>query len=220
VSATCGHDHELIAAYVLDGLEPEQTDTVEGWLAVCASCRAEHDELARLPALLELAHAPGPRAPGRVRDRVLAAAVRRRTRRRWASAAAAAVIVAGVVGVGVGRQLAAPPEVGVVVSSVDPFEADGTVAFRVVDDRLRVTITLDGLVELEDPGVYEAWLYRADGRIVSIGQLAAVDGRVDAELVVDGPPHDYVGFWVTAEPDRRDPAHDGPTVVRATVPHW
>jgi anti-sigma factor RsiW len=221
MNAVCGHDRELIASLVLGGLDDERAQVVAGWVATCASCRAEHAALAPLPGLLDLAAAPGPRAPSRVRDRVLAAAVRRRARQRWSAVVATAALVAGLAGIGVGQRLPGPPsEVGVTVAAVDPFEATGSVAFRSDGERLRVGIVLEGLDELDAPAVYEAWLYRADGRIVSIGQLDVVDGRVNAELSADGPPQEYVGFWVTAEPDRRDPAHDGPTVVRTTVPHW
>ena len=38
------------------------------------------------------------------------------------------------------------------------------------------------------------------------------------ELTAPGSLEDYRGLWVTAEPDRRDPAHEGPTVVRARLP--
>jgi hypothetical protein len=38
------------------------------------------------------------------------------------------------------------------------------------------------------------------------------------EATVDGDLDAYRGVWLTAEPDGRNPAHEGPTVVRGSVP--
>lgn len=211
------HRHDL-GAYVLAGLEPADVPALEAHLAVCAECQAEHAELAGAPRLLARALDAPPPVPGRVRDRVVADAARRRARRRWTVTAAAAALLAALVGGVVGWQLApAPPrEVAVPLEAVDPFDGSGWAAFRTEDAAVLVRLELAGLEPLTAPEVYEAWLSTTDGRIVSIGQLPAGEGTV--ELTAQGPIEDYRGFWITAEPDRRDPAHDGPTVLRAPVP--
>jgi anti-sigma factor RsiW len=210
-----------LGAYVLGGLEPDETHALESHLSACAACRAQHTEIAGVPGLLRLAQDAPPRAPGRVRDRVVAAAARRQLRHRWRLGAAAAAVVAAAVGGIVGWQLALgsdPVEVSVPLEDVEPFEASGEVTFRSGTDTVRVRLDLDGLEELEGPSVYEAWLYTTDSRVVSIGQLAEAGDGVSAEFVASGSLEDYRTFWLTAEPDGRNPAHEGPTVVRAAVP--
>lgn len=212
--------HEL-GAYVLGGLEPGEVRTLETHLAACADCRAEHAGIAEIPRMLGLAHDAPPRAPERVRDRVVASAARRQLRHRWRLVAAAAAVVAALAGGFVGWQLALDPgqvEVAVPLEDVEPFEASGEVLFRPGADTVRVRIDLDGLEPLEQPSVYEAWLATTDSRVISIGQLAEAGDGVSIELVASGSLDDYRSFWITAEPDGRDPAHEGPTVVQAAVP--
>jgi hypothetical protein len=134
---------------------------------------------------------------------------------------AAAAVVAAVLGGLAGWRLGPtpPPLVAVPLEQVEPFEATGWAAFHTRDGRAVVELELQGLEPLPDPAVYEAWLSTHDDRVLSIGQFdSEPDGSATAMLAIDGSLEDYRGFWVTAEPDRRDPAHDGPTVVAAPVP--
>lgn len=212
--------HEL-GAYVLGGLDADSEQALEQHLSVCPDCRAEHEELAGLPDLLELAREPAPLVPARVRDRVVAAAARGRSRRRWIATTAAAAVVAALIGVAIGLRFAPEPAapIAVPLESVEPFEdAAGWATIRSEPDELVVGLDLRGLAELPDPEVYEAWLYTHDERVVSIGQLDASEGRASVELEAHGELEDYSGFWITAEPDRRDPAHEGETVLRASLP--
>lgn len=55
-----GHVRMLLGAYVLGGLSAAEVSTVQAHLHRCARCRAEHDELARVPAWLDLLTAPDP----------------------------------------------------------------------------------------------------------------------------------------------------------------
>lgn len=212
--------HDL-GAYVVDGLDAEEARVLAAHLEHCAACRAEHAELVSARSLLDLALEPPPRAPSRLRARVIAAATRRHTRRRWALATAAAVVAAALIGGGTGWYLAPshPPRVAVPLEDVDPFEASGWVEFRPEADELSVHLDLEGLEPVEEPGVYEAWLSTTDERVVSIGQLTDAEDTVDVELSARGSMADYQGFWITAEPDGRDPAHEGPSVLRAPVPN-
>ena len=49
-----GHVQMLLGAYLLDGLPAAETAAVRAHLGRCATCRAEHDDLALVPALLSL----------------------------------------------------------------------------------------------------------------------------------------------------------------------
>lgn len=217
----CEPFRDDLGASVLGGLDEDGQHALEQHLRSCEACRAEHQELAGLPALLELAREPAPLVPARVRDRVVAAAARRQSRRRWVAATVAAAVLAALVGAAIGLRFAPEPAapIAVPLDNVEPFEdAAGWATIRSEPDRLVVALDVRGLAELPDPEVYEAWLYTHDERIVSIGQLDVADGRASVELVAEGDLADYSGFWITAEPDRRDPAHEGETVLRAPLP--
>jgi anti-sigma factor RsiW len=215
----CELQHEL-GAYVLGGLEPDEAASVTAHLRYCAACRDHHAEIATTPALLALAANAPPRLPARVRDRVVAGTTRHRLRRRWTAIAAAAAGVAALAGGVVGWLVAPEPEarLAVALEAQDPFDVTGWAWLRAGDDALVVELELTGLEPLVEPEVYEAWLYTADERILSIGQLPADGDTLVVELTAPGSLDDYRGLWVTAEPDRRDPAHEGPTVVRARLP--
>lgn len=216
----CEHRRVDLGAYALGGLSVDETAAAEAHLAECAACRAEHAELVGAVELLAAADEAPPQVPARVRDRVVAATARRGARRRWAAAVAGAAAVAALLGAVAGWQFApaAPSPVAVPLQEVEPFEASGWATFAHGDDGVVVSLELDGLEPLDDPGVYEAWLSTGDDGIVSIGQLEVGDESVAAELPASGSLDDYRYLWVTAEPDGGDPAHEGPTVVRAPVP--
>lgn len=216
----CEHDQHRLGGYILDGLDPVEMREVEAHLERCPSCRQQHTELAGMPALLELARTAPPPVPERVRDRIVADATGVQVRRRWVRLAVAASIAAAIVGGLTGWQLAPTPapEIIVALEGEEPHEAAGTVAFTERDDSVLVRLELEDLEPLPEPGTYEAWLYTGDRRIMSIGQLGHGAGQVTVELTADGSLEDFQTFWVTAEPDARDPAHAGETVLRAEVP--
>lgn len=210
-----------LGGYVLGGLDAGATAEVAAHLDHCAACRREHEQLRGMPDLLDLARVPVPAAPPRVRDRVIAAAARRQARQRLGWVAAVVVLLAGVGGAVVGWNLASGGEVRVAMplEAVEPFEADGRAVFAVNQDAVTVRLELEGLAALPSPGVYEAWVASADRTIVSIGQLeVAADGSVVVDLHAPLPMDQLRYVWVTAEPDAGDPAHAGPTVLRAVVP--
>lgn len=215
----CELQHEL-GGYVLGGLEHAEAARVTDHLRRCATCRDHHAEIATTPDLLALAASAPPALPPHVRDRVVAGTARHRLRRRWTAIAAVAAGVAALAG-GLVGWLVAPepaPRIAVPLEAQEPFDVTGWVRLQVGDEELRVELELIGLEPLEEPEVYEAWLYTADERILSIGQLPSAADAVTVELSAPGSLSDYRGLWVTAEPDLRDPAHEGPTVVRARLP--
>ncbi len=215
----CPHDRQLLAGHALGCLDDDDRPDVEQWLATCPGCREEFEALEGLVGLLHVAHERPVSVPGRIRDAVVADAVRRRMTRRFVPVlvvcATVALLVGGVLGTVI---TGGPVTVSVAATAVEPYDVDGSIAYEVTGDRVVVRLDLERLPELAEPAVYEAWLYRVDGRIVSLGQLEPDAGQVLVALPVDGTLDDYRSFWVTAEPDWRDPAHAGPTVVRATVP--
>lgn len=103
--------HQLLGAYLLGGLGPDERNAFEAHLQLCAECRKEYAELAGLPELLDALPAADAVALTLAAESEPAAVVvpmpllnelhrrRRFLRRRWtalAGAAAAACLVLGI----------------------------------------------------------------------------------------------------------------------------
>lgn len=102
--------HQLLGAYLLGGLEPEEAAAFDRHLSDCRVCRAELDELASLPALLDavpvtdavaLTKPATPAAPGPLPRGLLAALAARRRRGRLLWSAAVAAVAAACLALGV-----------------------------------------------------------------------------------------------------------------------
>ncbi len=112
------HDAQMLGAYVLDTLDPDERRDVDAHLAECEICRADVVELEAVKDVLQdippeaLMHGPPDadlvlqRTLRQVRQEVATA-----TRRRWVPAvAAAAVLLAGAIGGGVALGRGTAPE--------------------------------------------------------------------------------------------------------------
>lgn len=226
---TCEQVRLHLGGYVLDGLAPEEVGPVSEHLGACQSCAAEAGDLAALSGLLALLDDAPPEPPAAVRTRVLEGARRRRPARRRVAGLVAALLAAVVGGVAVmalpgddeGRQLPAE-QVGLTTAlqAGQGSDASGELTLTPSGSGLLVEVEATGLERLPSRGVYEAWL-REPGRDkpVSIGRFRRAQGDTTAvTFTAPGRAGDYDGFWVTAEPDAADPAHQGPTVLWADVP--
>jgi len=217
---TCEQVRHHLGGYVLGGLSAaEQADT-RMHLERCGGCRDELAELEGLPRLLDLVAQEPAQPPPSLRDRVVVAAPRPRPHR-WLAVAAAAVVIM-VITAGLSGGLAGRPSPGSVVLPLragEGFTANGTAAFQTAGDRLRVDITLEGLEALERGATYEAWLAEPERGLVSLGMFRPdTSGRAEVGFTAEGTVSRYSWLWVTAEPDARNPSHDGPTVVRERIP--
>src|SRR4051794_19053408 len=54
-TAACNECRNLLGGYVLHALEPDEVEGVRRHLATCASCAAELEQLAGIPAILDTA---------------------------------------------------------------------------------------------------------------------------------------------------------------------
>jgi predicted anti-sigma-YlaC factor YlaD len=120
--------HQLLGAYLLGGLEPQEARTFEDHLAKCSECRNELEELESLPALLDavpaadavaLTIADGANAlsplepkPEELPEKVLVdlSVRRRKSRRRWAALVGAVAAACLAVGFVAGPLLNQPPK--------------------------------------------------------------------------------------------------------------
>ncbi len=223
MTRTCEHDHHAIAGLVLGSLDDHEMRLLVRQIEECAACHAEYRELAGLPSILERARVSVPPIPSELRDRVVTTAVRHRAKRMWQLRTAIAAVGFLVVGASLATYVASTQPthpVSIPLSAAEPFEGSGTVSFSIDGQAIVVAVALEDLKILPYPATYEAWLYTTEGRVVSIGQLEVGDGRVESTMTIAGVLSDFTTFWITAEPDGRDPAHAGPTVMRAPVPRW
>ena len=120
--------HQLLGAYLLGGLDPEEARTFEEHLTGCAACRRELEELESLPALLDAvpasdavaltatgtAGALAPLEPGReaLPQKILVdlSARRKKSRRRWAGLVGAVAAACLALGFLAGPLLNQPPK--------------------------------------------------------------------------------------------------------------
>jgi anti-sigma factor RsiW len=206
----CSESRELLGAYVLGGLDPDETALVERHLETCPSCGREYAELAGLPGLLDLAGSADaePEVPPAAleeavldrfaRERRRQAPPLRRSRRglragaALAAAAAAAVAALAVAG----------------VFSSEPAEAFGHVDMRGSAGGARADLrSVRAGTEMElkvwglpraRPGSYDVWCISKKGRWISGGSFDVDrDGRAEVELTSAARPGDYERMLVT-----------------------
>jgi anti-sigma factor RsiW len=195
----CEDCRELLGGYVLDALEPDETDAVRAHLAACPACLREHAGLAPLPALLEAA-GPAEVAPAKpppsLEDVVVEGfarerpPVRRPRSRRWltrpipvaAAAAAAAVLVTLVVSNGLDG--GSPPHTysALLRASAAAPGARAYARLASVPSGTRVQLDVSG-VRPEPGAVYQLWCLEDSGMRVSAGTFRVNDaGRADVRL--------------------------------------
>ena len=177
--------HQLLGAYLLGGLEPADVAAFEQHLESCAECRAELDELASLPALLDavpvgdavslpgVAAGVGASIPGRgqalpetgavpVPKRLLdeLAVRRRRGRLRWSAALAAAAAACLAVGVLAGPLLSPPakPDASYSVQAGDGIQF----TVGLVKKTWGTELAVDGR-SLPVDGTFSLWVKDRDG---------------------------------------------------------
>ena len=172
--------HQLLGAYLLGGLEPADVEAFDRHLESCAECRAELDELASLPALLDavpvsdavaltgVAAAAGSvqaaqgagvvPVPKRLLDEL--ALRRRKVRLRWSAAAAAAAAACLAVGVLAGPLLSPPAKPDASYS----VQAGDGVQFTVglVKKTWGTELAVDGR-SLPVDGTFSLWVKDSDG---------------------------------------------------------
>ncbi|HSN36791.1 MAG TPA: zf-HC2 domain-containing protein [Arthrobacter sp.] len=176
--------HQLLGAYLLGGLAPEESAAFEQHLGSCAHCRQELDELASLPALLDalpvpdavaLAAAatagrePAPSvpplavpAPVEVPRRMLdeLSARRRTVRRRWTAALAAVAAACLALGILAAPLVNQPPKPD---ASYSVQTSDGLqITVGMVKKTWGTELAVEGR-SLPVDGTFSLWVKDADG---------------------------------------------------------
>lgn len=79
-------------------------------------------------------------------------------------------------------------------------------------------LVADGLPQLPPKTVYEAWLGRADGSMVSVGTFTVdTTGHVDGRMTLSVNPSDFSAVDVSVEPEDGNPAHSTRSVFHAAL---
>jgi anti-sigma factor RsiW len=209
----CADCRELLGAYVLGGLGPDEAAVLEQHLESCPRCGREYAELASLPELLDLAGSAEsePEAPpAALEEAVLDRFARERRRpasRSWRPSRALRV----------GAALAAAAAVSIGALAVaGVFSSSSAEAFGHVDMRGRagganaelrsvragteMRLKVWGLGRAR-PGMYEVWCISEKGRWVSGGTFDVDrDGRAQVELTSAARPGHYERMLVTRGP--------------------
>ncbi|MCI0544185.1 MAG: anti-sigma factor [Actinobacteria bacterium] len=185
--------HDLVAAYALDALDPEEERAFEAHLETCPSCQAE---LALLRAgAADVAGSVATRPPAHLKERVMAATepevvpiqlarARRPTGWLLGVAAAAALIVGGVWAATSGGEedLVAAVLEATDAQTIDLETANGSVRF-VYSTSLEAGV-FDGerLDSVGSEELYQLWLIGAD----AVPESAGVFEPGDREVLVEG----------------------------------
>jgi anti-sigma-K factor RskA len=211
----CRRWREMLGAYLLEHLSPEERVGVEAHLDGCADCRAELEELRPVSRSLSSAdpsHLGAPPAPPpELADRVFSlvrTARRTQRRRRWSIALAAAV-AAAVVAVSV--TLAVRPanrraEIEKFSFTALPAGVTAEATLYKRKPGVEVWIEVEGLT----PGTtYAVWVERPNGERVKCGTFNAVNGNAHVVLPSNVRRIDTAAVGVSTT--------DGRLVMRAPV---
>ena len=169
--------HQLLGAYLLGGLEPDEAAAFEEHLARCTDCRQELDELASLPALLDAIPVPDAVALGAAAGREPALSVpapaavprrlldelsarRRKARLRWTAALAAVAAACLAAGVLAGPLFNQPPKPD---ASYSVQASDGLqITVGMVKKTWGTELAVDGR-SLPADGTFSLWVKDHDG---------------------------------------------------------
>jgi hypothetical protein len=208
----CADVRELLGGYVLEALEPDESDAVRRHLETCPRCRREQLELGGVPALLDLLDAPetAPEAPPPeleeaildrfARDRRRLPKIRLPRRPGWGLRLGVAGAVAAVVGALALAGVFSPSGKDSAFGHVRLSGTGGGWAYanlRALRAGTGVDLSVKGLSPARGR-VYELWCIEDDGAWISGGTFR-VDkhGRARVSLTSAARPGEYEVMLVT-----------------------
>lgn len=234
------HDfEELIAAYALDALAPEEQRQVEVHLQDCETCQGI---LASYQGVTEaLLFAPGPKAPPRqLRARLLKQINQRSETHQWRSVIrrvpatafglALGLIILVAINIGFllqtqrllnqGQDMAAQQRAGQTAMAIASYPSSQVASIE--EDGLRGTFVYDpdlpvgvmyvwGLQPPSEDQAYQAWLIDSQGQRLSGGLLTFSEDPGFGWLLIEAPTtmSEFISLGVTLEPAGGSPAPTG-----------
>jgi anti-sigma-K factor RskA len=236
---------ELLSAYAIDALDPEERDTVELHLQDCLDCQLILEEYQQIEQ--GLLHATKPqKPPASVRANLITKLAPTPESRTWIQrltqssllrlGAIGAVVALLILNIGLYAQtrdlqeeiesLAAQQQssqTGLALATypdtqVVLISGDSIGGTFVYDPGVKVAVAyIWGLEQLPSEKTYQAWLVSPDGERTSSGLVQPEAGTDFTVLVVDSPLplSEFVGFGMTIEPKGGSSGPTGPKVLGA-----
>ena len=205
----------LLAPYLLDALEPEETREVREHLNRCAECRTEEASLRRsheqLADLASLAETP----PPELKDRVLSGLPRPERRRRTpVLVAAAAIFVLALLGVLYVPDLFTNDATSVALQPTEVApRAGGELRVSTDDPNVEAELEVWNLPRPEPDEYYELWFGKGEGRVSAGTFTVNTEGQGTLSMTVPQTPGAYQRVGITLEEFPEEPSMDSPTVI-------
>jgi len=241
MNANCQPFRDLLPAYALKALDPDEVRMLENHLKTCPDCQAGLEEFRAVSNGLMFA-LPPKAPPPRVRARLIASLAAAQapapsTRRAWpiwqlAGGLALAILL--VLNVSTLSQLQALQRQQATLTkhlqtsqtalalvaypegrtlAVTGQQAAGTL---ILNSELKNGVLFAwGLETLDEAHAYQVWLIQPDGRRVSGGLFRTEPGQPFVSVVIPSsrPFSDFTGLGVTIEPAGGSPGPTGPKVL-------
>ena len=226
------HPTDLLPAFALGCLDPDENDQVTGHLRVCADCRAELRELEKVGAALAYA-APAAQPPESVRKRLLTACRPQQRSFAWfenlfgrwprlipatAMAACVLTLVFATSSLMLWKNTDSGQQVAIADLRLVPLQGTETmpqaVGQLVVDTAGgQGRLLVNALQPLAETLQYQLWLIR-DGQRTSGGVFSvAQNGSADVLISSTRPFADYDSVGITIEPYGGSPSPTGQKVL-------
>ncbi|MGB3828431.1 MAG: anti-sigma factor [Ornithinimicrobium sp.] len=237
MTPSTAHVHELIGAYALDAVDPDERRVVQEHLRGCERCRLELQQLTEAAVVLSNGYEIEP--PPHLKERLMGAlgehvsatphgsdvddaqpvrAEQRAPSRRalWGLAAAGLLAVGGWgIWQGVSDELS-PIDQVIQAEDARTFDSEyaGEVVTVVASASLdRAVLITEDLPELADDEVYQAWWVNADEQVLSAGVLDDAADAGSSEVALDGDPAGSVAVALSVEPSGGSDQPSGDPVV-------
>ena len=241
MNANCQPFRDLLPAYALEALDPDEVRLLGTHLKTCLDCQASLEEYRAVSRGLLFAlppKAPPPRVRARLIARMAAAKVPAPSARRawpiWQLAGGLALVVLLALSVSTLFQLQALQRQQVTLTkqlhtsqtalalveypegqtlALTGQQAAGTL---ILNSELKNGVLFAwGLETLDEAHAYQVWLIQPDGRRVSGGLFRTEPGQPFVSVVIPSsrPFSDFTGLGVTVEPSGGSPGPTGPKVL-------
>ena len=242
----CAEVHPNLAAFVLDGLEPEEDAEVRRHLASCPRCQAEVRELQMVNRALEAAPPPAD-PPSHLRAEILSRVrteewypsaeeessvsgegttftITRSEYLRVALASAAAIVAIVALGAFFGflREEPAVATIQLVPTPREDVRLEGYWGVAEIrpqhSGNQEIELRLNNFEEPEAGSYYELWFVSGERRI-SAGSFTSV-GRGETRVLLNAPPEarDYPTLLITEEHVDERPASGDEVALKGEVP--
>jgi anti-sigma-K factor RskA len=236
----CADISPNLAAFVLGGLDPEETAEIRRHLATCPSCRNELEELEKVSRAIQAAPPPAD-PPGHLKDEILSQVRAEEvstsdeaaspsggyhsTYLRFVIAGVAAAAVVVVAAIGIVSSLREEPPVATIQLVPTPEEAAGLEGYWGVAElhplplgNQQVELKLNNFDEPEPNSYYELWFVSGEKWISAGSFTSAGEGETRVSFTVAPEARNCDTLLITEESADNDPAPSEQVALKGEVP--